>query len=61
MRLGQRLSGGLAGPLQRTRLTRDGGIVGLHLAPEDRSLYGEAVQKRHEALAAALGGRAVVG
>ncbi|WP_425229654.1 Ppx/GppA family phosphatase [Sphingomonas sp.] len=55
MRLGQRLSGGLAGPLQRSRLSADEGTVTLHLAPEDRALYGEAVERRHTGLAAFLG------
>lgn len=55
MRIGQRLSGGLAGPLQRSRLSSDGATLRLHLAPEDRELYGEAVAKRHSALAQALG------
>ena len=55
MRLGQRLSGGLAGPLQRSRLSADEGTVTLHLAPEDRALYGETVERRHAALATALG------
>ena len=54
MRLGQRLSGGLAGPLQRSRLSADEGTVTLHLAPEDRALYGETVERRHTALAAYL-------
>jgi exopolyphosphatase/guanosine-5'-triphosphate,3'-diphosphate pyrophosphatase len=55
MRLGQRLSGGLAGPLQRTRLEKADDTVRLHLRTEDRGLYGEAVAKRHGALAQALG------
>ena len=54
IRLGQRLSGGLAGPLQRSRLAADEGTVTLHLAPEDRALYGETVERRHAALATAL-------
>lgn len=54
MRLGQRLSGGLAGPLQRSRLSADEGTVTLHLAAEDRALYGEAVERRHTALATYL-------
>jgi exopolyphosphatase/guanosine-5'-triphosphate,3'-diphosphate pyrophosphatase len=53
MRLGQRLSGGLAGPLERSSLQRAPGEVALALAPTDRALYGEAVEKRHVALAAA--------
>jgi exopolyphosphatase/guanosine-5'-triphosphate,3'-diphosphate pyrophosphatase len=54
IRLGQRLSGGLAGPLTRSRLTADAGTVTLHLAPEDRALYGETVERRHTALATFL-------
>ena len=58
MRLGQRLSGGLAGPLQRSRLSADGGVVRLHMPSADRGLYGEAVAKRHVALAQTMGLRA---
>lgn len=60
MRLGQRLSSGLAGPLERTRLSLDGRAVVLHLAAADRPLYGEAVQKRHDLLADSLGLKASV-
>jgi len=52
MRLGQRLSGGVAGPLERSKLGEDGAALTLHLAGSDVALYGEAVQKRHAALAA---------
>lgn len=52
MRLGQRLSGGVAGPLERSTLSEDGSALTLHLTPGDVVLYGEAVQKRHAALAA---------
>jgi exopolyphosphatase/guanosine-5'-triphosphate,3'-diphosphate pyrophosphatase len=52
MRLGQRLSGGVAGPLERSKLGEDGSALTLHLAGSDIALYGEAVQKRHAALAA---------
>ena len=55
MRLGQRLSGGLAGPLQRSWLADDGAALTLALREADRGLYGEAVVKRHNALATALG------
>lgn len=55
IRLGQRLSGGVAGPLQRSRLSDDGKRVTLHLPLADRALYGEAVEKRHLALANFLG------
>jgi exopolyphosphatase/guanosine-5'-triphosphate,3'-diphosphate pyrophosphatase len=55
IRLGQRLSGGVAGPLLRSSLHDDGWTLGLRLADGDRALYGEAVEKRHAALATALG------
>lgn len=55
MRLGQRLSAGLAGPLERSRLSPEAGSVQLALRDGDAGLYGEAVEKRHRALAAALG------
>ncbi len=58
IRLGQRLSGGLAGPLQRSRLSADASTVTLHLAAEDRALYGETVERRHAALAGVLGRKA---
>ncbi len=54
MRLGQRLSGGLAGPLERSSLRLDGGRLVLGLSDGDRDLYGETVQKRHAALASFL-------
>ncbi|VVT03028.1 Exopolyphosphatase [Sphingomonas sp. EC-HK361] len=60
MRLGQRLSGGLAGPLQRSHLADDGTALTLHLAGDDLSFYGETVAKRHAALAAALGRTPIV-
>ena len=60
MRLGQRLSGGLAGPLQRSSLAGDAETLTLTLADEDRGLYGEAVAKRHDALAQAMGLRAIL-
>lgn len=54
MRLGQRLSGGVAPPLERTRLMLRPDAVELSLAADDSALYGEAVERRHKALAAAL-------
>lgn len=60
MRLGQRLSGGVAEALESSRLSRGGGSVILHLASRDHALYGEAVERRHKAVAAAFGGKAVV-
>ncbi|WP_157217774.1 Ppx/GppA family phosphatase [Flavisphingomonas formosensis] len=60
MRLGQRLSGGVAEPLQGSRLVlRESGLV-LHLDRGDLPLYGEAVERRHKALATAFGLRAVM-
>lgn len=61
IRLGQRFSAGLAGPLQRSRLELDKGAVRLVLEKPDRALYGEAVEKRHSALATALGRKAALG
>jgi exopolyphosphatase/guanosine-5'-triphosphate,3'-diphosphate pyrophosphatase len=55
MRLGQRLSGGVAAPLQRTRLIVTEDQLRLHVIAADVSLYGEAVEKRHRTLAAAFG------
>ena len=58
IRLGQRMSGGLAGPLQRSQLHDDGRILALRLIDGDTSLYGEAVERRHVTLAARLGRKA---
>lgn len=55
MRFGQRLSSGLAGPLERTRLSLDGKALTLHLSAADRPLYSETVERRHAALATAMG------
>ncbi len=60
MRLGQRLSGGLAGPLKRSRLSVSERALTLHLGGADRGLYGEAVAKRHTTLASSLGVSAVL-
>ncbi|GAA0334896.1 exopolyphosphatase [Sphingomonas oligophenolica] len=60
MRLGQRLGGGLAGPLQRSHLSDDGEVVTLNVTPDDLALYGDAVERRHAALAAALGREPIV-
>lgn len=54
IRLGQRLSGGVAEPLERASLARAGTAVMLTLSEEDGALYGETVERRHKALAAAL-------
>jgi exopolyphosphatase/guanosine-5'-triphosphate,3'-diphosphate pyrophosphatase len=55
MRLGQRLSGGVAAGLERTSLTTRDGRLRLELKREDQALYGEAVERRFNTLAAALG------
>lgn len=60
IRFGQRFSGGTAGPLERTSLQMDAEEVKLTLSDADRALYGETAEKRHQALATALGRRAVV-
>ncbi|MBB4154064.1 exopolyphosphatase/guanosine-5'-triphosphate,3'-diphosphate pyrophosphatase [Sphingomonas jinjuensis] len=59
IRFGQRLSAGMAGPLERSSLSADGDTLVLTLKEADRALYSEAVQRRHGALAAALGLEAV--
>lgn len=55
IRLGQRLSGGVAGPLKRSSVAIDGEGAVLKLEPRDTALYGEAVAKRHKTLANAMG------
>ncbi|HWK35365.1 MAG TPA: Ppx/GppA family phosphatase [Sphingomonas sp.] len=54
IRLGQRLSGGIAAPLERTRLAIDAGELHLIAPAADAGLYGEAVERRHKALAGAF-------
>lgn len=55
MRLGQRLSGGLAAGLERSRLERDGNVIRLVLPRNEEALYGETVERRLRKLASALG------
>lgn len=55
MRLGQRLSGGVAAGLERSRLSRKGTALRLELAEEDAALLGETVERRLKVLAGALG------
>ena len=55
MRLGQRLSGGLAVSLERSALSRDKGKVVLTLRKGEEALYGETVDRRLKRLAQALG------
>jgi exopolyphosphatase/guanosine-5'-triphosphate,3'-diphosphate pyrophosphatase len=54
IRLGQRLSGGIAAPLKRSRAAVEGGALMLHLEANDRALYGDAVERRHAALASRM-------
>lgn len=61
MRLGQRLSGGVAGPLVASRITIDATALTLILPPAHQSLYGDAVERRHRHLAALLGRVASLG
>jgi exopolyphosphatase/guanosine-5'-triphosphate,3'-diphosphate pyrophosphatase len=60
MRLGQRLSGGVASSLERSALSRQDGRLRLTLNKKDESLYGEAVDRRFRTLAGALGCKAEV-
>ncbi|HMJ93216.1 MAG TPA: Ppx/GppA family phosphatase [Allosphingosinicella sp.] len=55
MRLGQRLSGGLAVSLERSALSREKGKVVLTLRKGEQALYGETVDRRLKRLAQALG------
>jgi exopolyphosphatase / guanosine-5'-triphosphate,3'-diphosphate pyrophosphatase len=55
MRLGQRLSGGVAAGLTRSRLVREGGTLRLEIAEEVAALVGETVERRLKALAGLLG------
>ena len=61
MRLGQRLSGGLAISLERSKLSIEGPVLRLTLKKGDEDLYGETVERRLKRLAAALGCEAKVG
>jgi exopolyphosphatase/guanosine-5'-triphosphate,3'-diphosphate pyrophosphatase len=61
MRLGQRLSGGLASTLERSRLERDGDVIRLLLPRGEEALFGETVDRRLRKLAAALRCKAEVG
>lgn len=58
MRLGQRLSGGLASSLERSRLEREGDVIRLVLPKGEEALYGETVDRRLRKLASALGCKA---
>ena len=55
LRLGQRLSGGIAAPLHATNLKRDGSRLVLTLGERMADLGGEAVERRLKQLGSALG------
>ncbi|MDP1026160.1 Ppx/GppA family phosphatase [Sphingomonas sp. KR1UV-12] len=61
IRLGQRLSSGLAGPLARSSLSLSGDAVTLTLADADRPLYAETTERRHVALAGIMNRAAILG
>jgi exopolyphosphatase/guanosine-5'-triphosphate,3'-diphosphate pyrophosphatase len=58
MRLGQRLSGGVAECLRKSRLARDGERLRLEIGKRDAALLGETVERRLKVLAGELGLRA---
>jgi len=55
LRLGQRLSGGIARPLETTRLWVEDGTLKLVVPQIDADLYGEIVERRLKTLAQAMG------
>jgi exopolyphosphatase/guanosine-5'-triphosphate,3'-diphosphate pyrophosphatase len=55
IRLGQRLSGGVEGPLLASRLEMEGDVLELRLRDADADLFGEAVERRQRQLAQAMG------
>jgi exopolyphosphatase/guanosine-5'-triphosphate,3'-diphosphate pyrophosphatase len=55
IRLAQRLSGGVEGPLAVSHLEREEERIVLNLRGEDADLYGEAVERRLRNLAQAMG------
>jgi exopolyphosphatase/guanosine-5'-triphosphate,3'-diphosphate pyrophosphatase len=55
MRFGQRLSGGVAGPLELSEIAIEGDRLVLYVDNSDAELYGEPVAKRHRQLADAFG------
>ena len=55
LRLGQRLTGGTASALAKSRLERADGVLMLHLPADHAPLVGETVQRRLKLLGGALG------
>ena len=60
MRLGQRLSGGVASVLKRTRLSRNDGTMQLHVQRGEEALIGDTVERRFVRLAESLGCEAAI-
>ncbi len=58
MRLGQRLSGGVAAGLEHSRLLRKGGVLCLEIRKRDAALYTDIVERRFKSLAVTLDCRA---
>ncbi len=54
MRFGQRLSGGVAGPLEKSRVSLEDDQLVLSLHQSDAALYSQPVAKRHRQLADAF-------
>jgi exopolyphosphatase/guanosine-5'-triphosphate,3'-diphosphate pyrophosphatase len=54
MRLGQRISGGVASVLDRTSLAVENGMLRLHVPSAEESLAGDAVRRRLDRLADVL-------
>lgn len=60
MRLGQRLSGGVAESLEQSHISSHGGVLRLTLQAGQQALYGEIVERRLRTLAGALKRKAEV-
>jgi len=58
MRLGQRLSGGVAAGLERSKLLRSDGAIRLEIRKSEAALYTDIVERRFRSLAAAIGCKA---
>lgn len=60
IRLAQRLSAGVSGPLEDTRLTLRENLLTLALSGDAAALAGEAVLRRHRQLATAMGAETIL-
>ncbi|MCM8731391.1 Ppx/GppA family phosphatase [Hephaestia sp. GCM10023244] len=60
IRLGQRFSAGVAGPLKQSRLSLTGEALVLDLPASNAAFYGEAVERRHKVLATQFGRKPVL-